>query len=64
VLVRGTFSSDGSDAAPGRTEAPQRSGTPPQRNWGAFHGTDLDLHLRRRGVTQIVLGGVATSIGV
>lgn len=35
-----------------------------KRNWGAFHGTDLDLHLRRRGVTQIVLTGVATSIGV
>lgn len=35
-----------------------------KRNWGAFYGTDLDLHLRRRGVTQIVLGGVATSIGV
>ncbi|MBF6176766.1 hydrolase [Nocardia blacklockiae] len=35
-----------------------------KRNWGAFHGTDLDLQLRRRGVTGIVLGGVATSIGV
>jgi nicotinamidase-related amidase len=35
-----------------------------KRNWGAFHGTDLDLQLRRRGVTQIVLAGVATSIGV
>lgn len=35
-----------------------------KRNWGAFHGTDLDVHLRRRGITQIVLTGVATSIGV
>lgn len=35
-----------------------------KRNWGAFYGTDLDLHLRRRGITQIVLAGVATSIGV
>ncbi|MEU4293730.1 isochorismatase family protein [Kribbella sp. NPDC026596] len=35
-----------------------------KRNWGAFHGTDLDVHLRRRGVTQVVLTGVATSIGV
>ena len=33
-------------------------------NWGAFYGTDLDLQLRRRRVTQIVLTGVATSIGV
>ncbi|MGY0022187.1 hydrolase [Streptomyces sp. YJ-C3] len=35
-----------------------------KRNWSAFYGTDLDLHLRRRGVTQVVLTGVATSIGV
>jgi nicotinamidase-related amidase len=35
-----------------------------KRNWGAFRGTDLDVHLRRRGITQIVLGGIATSIGV
>ncbi|MFC9846342.1 hydrolase [Streptomyces sp. NPDC060223] len=35
-----------------------------KRNWGAFHGTDLDVQLRRRGITQIVLGGIATSIGV
>jgi nicotinamidase-related amidase len=35
-----------------------------KRNWGAFHGTDLDGHLRRRGITQIVLTGIATSIGV
>ena len=35
-----------------------------KRNWGAFYGTDLDLQLRRRGVTQIVLTGIATAIGV
>ncbi|MFE1318632.1 isochorismatase family protein [Kitasatospora phosalacinea] len=35
-----------------------------KHNWGAFHGTDLDVQLRRRGVTQVVLTGVATSIGV
>ncbi|WP_327664688.1 MULTISPECIES: hydrolase [unclassified Streptomyces] len=35
-----------------------------KRNWSAFYGTDLDLHLRRRGITQVVLTGVATSIGV
>ncbi|MEV1022078.1 hydrolase [Streptomyces sp. NPDC050264] len=35
-----------------------------KRNWSAFYGTDLDLQLRRRGVTQVVLTGVATSIGV
>ncbi len=35
-----------------------------KRQWGAFYGTDLDLQLRRRGVTGIVLCGVATSVGV
>ncbi|GIM94198.1 hydrolase [Paractinoplanes toevensis] len=35
-----------------------------KRNWGAFYGTDLDLQLRRRGITQVVLTGIATSIGV
>ncbi|WP_316750964.1 hydrolase [Streptomyces herbicida] len=35
-----------------------------KRNWNAFHGTDLDVQLRRRGITQIVLTGIATSIGV
>jgi nicotinamidase-related amidase len=35
-----------------------------KRNWGAFHGTDLDLHLRRRGINTIVLAGIATNIGV
>jgi len=35
-----------------------------KRNWSAFYGTALDLHLRRRGVTNIVLCGIATSIGV
>jgi len=35
-----------------------------KRQWGAFHGTELDLQLRRRGVQTIVLGGIATNIGV
>lgn len=35
-----------------------------KKTWGAFHGTGLDMELRRRGVTQIVLTGIATSIGV
>ena len=35
-----------------------------KRQWGAFHGTELDLQLRRRGIGTIVLAGIATSIGV
>jgi nicotinamidase-related amidase len=35
-----------------------------KRQWGAFYGTDLDLQLRRRGLTTIVLTGIATNFGV
>ena len=35
-----------------------------KQRWGAFTGTDLDAYLRQRGVTQIVLAGISTSIGV
>ncbi|HKM46700.1 MAG TPA: isochorismatase family protein [Terriglobales bacterium] len=35
-----------------------------KHRWGAFLGTTLDAYLRQRGVTQIVLTGIATSIGV
>ncbi|MBV8666089.1 MAG: hydrolase [Burkholderiaceae bacterium] len=35
-----------------------------KRQWGAFYGTGLDMHLRRRGVQTIVLTGIATNIGV
>ncbi len=35
-----------------------------KHNWGAFYGTALDLELRRRGVTSIVLGGISTNLGV
>jgi len=35
-----------------------------KRQWGAFHGTELDLQLRRRGIRTLVLAGIATSIGV
>ncbi|WP_433590746.1 hydrolase [Nocardia sp. CA-145437] len=84
VLVRVSFSPDGSDLPPGRTMQPAGAFTPPpgwdeilpdldphpadiritKHQWGAFHGTDLDLQLRRRGITTVVLGGIATSIGV
>ena len=35
-----------------------------KRTWGAFTNTDLETHLRRLGVTQVVIAGVATSVGV
>ena len=35
-----------------------------KRTWGAFTGTDLAEHLKKLGMTQVVIAGVATSIGV
>ena len=35
-----------------------------KRTWGAFTGTDLDDYLRREGVSQVVVCGIATSAGV
>ena len=35
-----------------------------KRSWGAFTNTDLLDHLRREDVTQVVIAGIATSIGV
>lgn len=43
---------------------PQRDILVHKRQWGAFYGTDLDLQLRRRAITNIVLCGISTSIGV
>lgn len=68
------------DASAGRTGRRQRPdgwtdiaselGTHPddilvtKQTWGAFHNTQLDSELRSRGVTQVIIGGVATSRGV
>jgi nicotinamidase-related amidase len=35
-----------------------------KHTWGAFANTDLDAKLRERGVTQVVITGVATATGV
>jgi len=35
-----------------------------KKTWGAFYNTGLHEELQKRGITQIVLAGVATSIGV
>ncbi|HEY4414755.1 MAG TPA: hydrolase [Verrucomicrobiae bacterium] len=35
-----------------------------KHQWGAFHGTELELQLRRRGITTIILCGISTNIGV
>lgn len=35
-----------------------------KRTWGAFASTDLESQLRSRGVTQVVIVGIATGTGV
>ncbi len=35
-----------------------------KRQWGAFYGTEVDLEFRRRGITTMVLCGIATNFGV
>jgi nicotinamidase-related amidase len=35
-----------------------------KRQWGAFYATELDQLLRRRKIKTIILGGIATNLGV
>jgi nicotinamidase-related amidase len=35
-----------------------------KKSWGAFPTTDLEAQLKARGVTQVVIAGVATATGV
>ncbi|MDH2065845.1 isochorismatase family protein [Pantoea sp. GD03673] len=35
-----------------------------KKTWGAFHATALHEQLQQRGITQVVICGIATSIGV
>ena len=35
-----------------------------KRQWSAFHGTELDLQLRRRRIAHVVIGGLMTNFGV
>ena len=57
-----TLPSDFADLARGLAEPGDILIT--KSTWGAFFMTDLDSELKNRGVSTIVLGGVATHIGV
>lgn len=61
-IPEGGFPAGWSDLAPGLVKPGDIRIT--KRHWGAFYGTELDLQLRRRGITTIVLAGIATNIGV
>lgn len=62
ALPKGGFPAGWSEFPPGLMQPGDLLIT--KRQWGAFHGTELDLQLRRRGIRTIVLGGVSTQIGV
>ncbi|WP_405777618.1 isochorismatase family protein [Streptomyces sp. NBC_00859] len=78
VLVRVTGGAPGRNEGPARQGTPpadwaelvpeldQQDGdiVVTKQTWGAFYGTDLDMQLRRQGVTQVVLAGIATAMGV
>src|SRR3984957_6347017 len=58
----GSFPEEWSELADGLAEASDLKAA--KRQWGAFYRTDLDLQPRRRRVTTVVIGGVATNMGV
>jgi nicotinamidase-related amidase len=63
VVPPGGFPADWSDFAP-EIAVLEADATITKKQWGAFHGTELDLQLRRRGVKTIILCGIATNFGV
>jgi nicotinamidase-related amidase len=58
-----SFPADWSELVPELEQQPSDHVIVKQR-MGAFLGTSLDADLRERGVTQIFLAGISTSIGV
>ena len=62
-MVRGTLPPDWSELIP---ELDRQAGDLVilKRQRGAFYGTDLDLQLRRGGLTTLILCGIATEFGV
>jgi nicotinamidase-related amidase len=60
---RGELPADWADLVPELNQQPQDHKVT-KRTWGAFTNTDLEQHLKKLKVTQVVIVGVATSIGV
>lgn len=63
ALSQGSRPADWADLVPELNRQPHNHGVT-KRTWGAFRNTDLEEYLKRQGVTQVVLAGIATSIGV
>ena len=63
AIPAGGIPADWSEIAPDLL-AIQPCLTVTKHNWSAFYGTNLDLQLRRRGISHIILGGLMTNFGV
>lgn len=63
LLPPGGLPEGWSDLAPAIAALPAAV-TVTKRQWSAFHGTELDLQLRRRGIRGVVIAGIATNFGV
>jgi nicotinamidase-related amidase len=59
----GARAADWADLVP-QLDRQQQDHLVTKRSWGAFTHTDLEAYLKGQGITQVVLAGVATSIGV
>jgi nicotinamidase-related amidase len=57
------FPAGWTDLVPELNQQPQDH-TVTKRTWGAFTNTGLQEHLKKLGVTQVVVAGVSTSVGV
>jgi nicotinamidase-related amidase len=57
------FPAGWTDLVPELNQQP-KDHTVTKRTWGAFTNTGLEKHLRDLEVTQVVIAGVATSVGV
>jgi nicotinamidase-related amidase len=60
---RGDFPAGWADLVPELNQQPEDH-TVTKQTWGAFTNTGLEDYLKKLGVTQVVIAGVATSIGV
>ena len=63
-MGRGTPPPEASELVP---ESGYQAGTDvlvAKRQWDAFYGTNLEQTLRRKGVTTVVMAGIATNLGV
>ncbi len=63
ALSKGPRAPDWADLAPELNQQ-KNDHAVTKRTWDAFHHTDLEAYLKGGGVTQVVIAGVATSIGV